>query len=103
MLRQMPDTAPPSLTQHPRCVRVLFEYPGKGRAILDPIKNAPYDIARTEVWEESAASFDGLFQKSFCEDCYSWATDRLHEAFLGAKDLDPRLFDAATHCPREEN
>ena len=102
MAAQVPVIAPPSFTLHARCVRVLFEYRDDGRAIFEPINDAADDTASPKVWEDFSDHFDALFQDKICNHCYSWATDHLHEVFLGAKDHDPMLLDAGISCCYEE-
>ena len=103
MPAQVPIMAPPSFTLHARCVRVLFEHRDEGRTALKPINDAVDDTASPKVWEEFSPHFDVLFQNNICNHCYAWATDHLHEVFLGAKDHDLMLTDAATHCSYEEH
>ena len=98
----VPVIAPPSFTLHARCVRILFEHRDEGGTIFKSINDAAYDTASPEVWEEFYTHFDEIFLDDICSYCYSWATDHLHEIFLGAKDHDTMLIDAHMRCSYEE-
>ena len=103
MPARVPVIAPPSFTLHAHCVRILFEYRDEGRAIFRSINDSANDTASPEVWEEFYPHFDALFENNICNHCYSWATDHLHEVFLGAKDHDLMLIDAGIRCSYEES